>query len=122
MWNNSVIIASAAGFLASAMRDMLADTGFKVIIAHNDNDLTQRMKFAYPRYIFLENCFMNNTTDVYLQKIMKSYRKPHVVMWAASELTAEAAARFIYAGAESFFSLRDNRENIESIFKRFFYG
>ena len=122
MWNNSVIIASTAGFLVDTLRDLLKDIGFKTIIAHNDTDLTQRIKNAYPRYVFIEHCFMNNTTADYIHKIMKVHRNLHIVLWTVYELNVTAAARFIYAGAESYFSLRDNCENIEMIFKRFSIG
>lgn len=41
-----------------------------------------------------------------------------IVIWAASEVKPHAAARFIAAGAESFFSLRDSDSNVETILYR----
>ena len=120
--NNIVIIASTAGFLVDTLRDLLRDIGFKTVIANNDIDLAQKIKSAYPRYIFIEHCFMKNATDEFLVKIIKSYKNLHIIMWTASELTAEAEARFIYAGAESFFSLREKSEKVEEIFNRFLIG
>ena len=120
--NNIAIIASTAGFLVDMLRDLLRDIGFKAIVANNDTDLIQRIKTAFPRYIFLEHCFMKNATDEYLQKIIRSFHNLHIVMWTASDLTAEAEARFIYAGAESFFSLREKTEKVEEIFNRFLLG
>ena len=120
--NNIVIIASNAGFLIDTLREILRDTGFKAVVACNDTDLIRGIKSVYPRYIFLEHCFMKNTTDEYLQKIMKSNQNLRIVMWTASEMTADAAARFIYAGAESFISLRDKYENVENIFNRILTG
>jgi DNA-binding NarL/FixJ family response regulator len=120
--NNIVIIASTAGFLVDTLRDLLRDIGYKTVVACNEIDLIQKIKVAFPRYVFLEHCFMKNATDEYIQKIIKSYHNLHVVMWTASELTADAAARFIFAGAESFFSLREKCENVENIFNRFLMG
>jgi len=120
--DNIVIIASNAGFLVDILRDLLRDIGFKTLVANNDIDLIERIKTVYPRYVFLEHCFMKNATGEYLKKIMKSYHNLHIVMWTASELTADAAARFIYAGAESFISLRDKYENVENIFNRILIG
>ena len=122
MGSNSVIIASKAGFLVAIIRDLLMDIGFKVLITNNEPDLLQKIVNAYPRYIFIEHCFLNNNTDQYIKKITTVYQNLHIVLWTASELTANEAARFIYAGAESFFSVRDKWETIETIFHRFFMG
>ena len=122
MWNNSVIIASTAGFLVNAVREMLTDIGFKAVIVRDDTELTQKIRFSYPRYLFIENCFMNNNTENYVYNIMKVYNKLHIVLWTAGELTAEDAARFIYAGAESFFSLREKWEKVDAVLKRFLSG
>ena len=122
MWTNTVIIASTAGFLAHAIGDLLTDIGFRVIFTSNDTDLKQRITMTYPRYIFIENCFMDNTTDIYIQKMIKVHKSLHIVIWTAEELTGYEAARFIYAGAESFFTLREKYETVETIFRRFYMG
>jgi len=122
MGNNSVIIASTAGCLVTMLCDMLRDTGFRVLITNNDNDLIHIIKTSYPRYIFIEHCFMDNTTDSYIQKIIKAHSSLHIVIWTADELSGDEAARFIYAGAESFFTLREKYEKIEAIFNRFLMG
>ena len=115
MMYNAVVIASAAGFLAETLRVKLHDADFRVFVAGNDKDLSSKIKTVYPRFIFLEQCFINSGTDEYVRKIMKSHINMHIVMWTASDIPPLAAARFIHAGAESFFSLRDTGENIDKI-------
>jgi DNA-binding NarL/FixJ family response regulator len=120
--NNIVVIASTAGFLVDSLRDKLRDFDFRTIVANNDSELKQRINTVYPRYIFLEHCFMKNCTDEYLQKIIKSNHNLHVVIWTASEIAPVTAARFFHAGAESYFSLRETGDKIDNIFKLFLFG
>ena len=118
MRNNSVIIASNAGFLADTLREKLRDAGLQVFTVGNDNELTLRIRAAFPRFIFLEHCFHGYGTDSYIQRIVKQNRNLSITVWAASEVKPIAAARFISAGAESFFSLRDTDSNIQTIILR----
>ena len=122
MIHNSVVIATTAGFLADTLREKLHDVNFRVLVAGNDTDLTTRIKTVFPRFVFIEQCFIKNGTDEYVQKIIKSYTYLHIVVWTVSEIPPLAAARFIHAGAESFFSLRDTGENVEKIISRIANG
>ena len=119
---NSAVIASNAGFLVEALYNKLCDINFKVYLASNDKDLTTRIKFNFPRFIFLEHCFSADDTDNYIHKIIKVFRSLHIIIWTAFEIKPIEAARFIHAGAESFFSLRDSRENVEKILNRIAMG
>ena len=122
MRNNSVIIATNAEFLAGLLREKLQDAGLCVFIADNDNDLAEKIKAMYPRHLFIEHCFYGSCTDCFVQKTVRKNRDVRITVWAASELKPIAAARFIAAGAESFFSLRDSDSKIETIVKRIAAG
>ena len=122
MINNSVIIASNAGFLVDMLREKMHDVDFRVIVANNDEDLSARLKISYFRFVFIEQCFSAKGTDDYLHRIMKSYRNSRIVIWTASDIPPNEAARYIHAGAESFFSLRDSRENVEKILNHIAMG
>lgn len=122
MINNSVIIASNAGFLIEPLREKLRDNDLRVFVACNDDDLTAKIKAAFPRFIFIENCFHEFGTDEFIQNITRSYRGLHIVTWTACEIKPSAAARFIHAGAESFFSFRDTVNNVETILNRIVMG
>ena len=113
--NNSVIIATKAGLLADVLGEKLRDAGLHVCVARNDIDLEDKIKAVFPRFIFLEHCFHGYGTDVFVQRMVKQNRGLRVVVWSASEVKPLAAARFIAAGAESYFSLRDTDSRIESI-------
>jgi len=118
MNNSSVVIATNASFIADALREKLRDAFYKVYIAANDEEFAAKLKAVYPRFIFVENCFHGLGTDVFIQRIIKHNRNIHIVVWTATEVKPVIAARFIVAGAESFFSLRDNYKNIENIIFR----
>jgi len=115
MNNSSVVIATNASFLADALREILRDAFFKVYIAANDDEFAAKLKTVYPRFIFVENCFHGLGTDVFIQRIIKHNHHIHIVVWTAADVKPFIAARFIVAGAESFFSLRDTYKNIEKI-------
>jgi two-component system secretion response regulator SsrB len=118
MRNNSAIIASNAGFFADILKKKLSNTDLSVFIAVNDADLKARIKIASPRVIFIENCFRGHCTDSFIQRMVKRNRSLHIAVWAACELKPLTAARFIHAGAESYFSLRDTESNIDTIIYR----
>ena len=54
MINNSVVIASTAGFLVDMLSEKLQGINFRVYIASNDKDLFLRINNNYPRFIFIE--------------------------------------------------------------------
>jgi len=122
MGNNSVVIASTACFLVSTLCGLLRESGFRVIVTNNDVDLIHNINTVIPHYIFIEHCFKHNNTDNYVKTMIDTYKNLHVVMWTASDLSANAMARFFYAGAESFFTLRDKSEKILTIFQRLLMG
>lgn len=119
---NSVIIASNANFLTDTLRELLRDISFKVFTAATDNELVNKIRDVYPGYIFIENCFHSYGTDVFIKKIAESKRNLKIVVWTASEIKPLAATRYIAAGAESFFSLRDTYKNIWNILNRIAQG
>ena len=118
MRSNSVIIATNAEFLALVLREKLRDAGLQVFVADTDDGLATKIKAVFPRLLFIEHCFHGYSTDVFVQRMVKHNRSMRIVIWAASEVKPLTAARFIAAGAESFFSLRDTDSHIESILYR----
>jgi len=122
MRSNCVIIATNALFLAGILKDMLMDIGFQVIIAATGNELTAKIKGGYSKFIFLEHCFRDYGTDVFIHRMVKQCRNMRIVVWAACEVKPVVAARYIEAGAESFFSLRDAGNKSEKIIKNIAWG
>ena len=112
MGNNSVIIASTAGFLVTILRALLQEENFKVYAADNEKDLYSAINMTFPRLVFIEHCFHGNNTADYIFKMMRVNQNLHIVIWAFETLNPVSAARFIHAGAESFISMRDSAENI----------
>ena len=113
MRDNSVVIATTAGLIGDVLREKLRDAFLQVSIAATDEDLAARIKGGLLRFVFIEHCFYGYGTDVFIKRLVKRNRDIHVVVWAASEVKPDAAARFIYAGAESFISLRATDCQIE---------
>jgi DNA-binding NarL/FixJ family response regulator len=91
---------------------------YPVVIAHNDETLTGGIKTGYPRFVLLENCFREQATEEYVLRLVKRYRDLRIAVWSASEVRPVTAARYILAGAESFFSLRDRDVPVTDILRR----
>ena len=116
------VIATNAEFLAGMLREKLREADMRVFTAATDADFAEKIKTAFPRIIFIEHCFHGYGTDDFIQQTARHYRSMRIVVWAASEVKPYAAARFIAAGAESFFSLRDTEKNIDDILCRIVRG
>ena len=122
MGNRGVIIATNAIFLAGILREKFMDCGLSVLTALSENELSEKMRTTFIKFIFIENCFLGHSTDVLVHRMAKSNRHIRIVVWAACEVKPVAAARFIAAGAESFVSLRDTENNIDKAIKNVSWG
>jgi len=122
MIKNPVVVASTADCLANLICEKLHNIDFRGYIASNDKDLFFNINNYYPKYIFIENCFQNDVTDEYVYKIKRNNENLRIVIWTATDMPPFNAARFINAGAESFFSLRDKDENVNNILKQIVLG
>lgn len=122
MRNRAAVIATNAKFLAGVLMQIIIDSGLKVCVVNNDDDLAEKLKSEYPKFVFVESCFHGNGTDVYVHKLAKHNRYLRVVVWTAYELKPRFAARFIEAGADSFISLRDTDRNVKEAISQISYG
>jgi DNA-binding NarL/FixJ family response regulator len=120
--NNTVCIATDAVLLAKALCSKLSDTDFNSFVVGTAIELEAKIKIMLPRYIFIEDCFFSHDTDIHIQQMAKQYRNTSIAVWSASEVSSHAAARFIVAGAESFFTLRDTSSNIKIIINKIVEG
>ena len=118
MGNNSVVIATNAAFLADTLRGKLREAEFRVSVANNENELEVKIKTVFPRFIFIEHCFYGDRTEIFVKQLAHGNRTVSVVVWTVSEVKPRAAARFIVAGAESYFSLRETEQTVEMILCR----
>jgi DNA-binding NarL/FixJ family response regulator len=123
MRNNGVIIATNADFLADMLRDTLRDQDAgPVVMARNENELAARIKSGFPRFVLLENCFRGQGTEEFILRLVKGDRDMRIAVWSAQAVKPVIAARFILAGAESYFSLREREEDIAGILGRIAAG
>ena len=86
------------------------------------NELSEKMETTFIKFIFIENCFLGHSTDVFVYQMAKRNRHIRIVVWAVCEVKPVIAARFIAAGAESFVSLRDTESNIDIAIKCVAWG
>jgi two-component system response regulator NreC len=123
MRNNGVIIATGAKFLADMLRDTLRDFDVRpVLVLRNESELLAGIKNSYPRLVFLENCFRGQGTEEFILRTVKRNRDIRIAVWSAMAVKPVIAARYILAGAESYFSLRDREEDIKDILKMILAG
>jgi two-component system nitrate/nitrite response regulator NarL len=115
---NSAIIATNADLLADILRDTLQDFDVgPVLIVRDENELTAGIKNTRPRFVFLENCFRGQGTEEFILRLAKRNPDIRIAVWSAMAVRPVIAARYILAGAESYFSLRDRGENIADVLK-----
>jgi DNA-binding NarL/FixJ family response regulator len=123
MRNNSVIIATNADFLADVLRDTLRDLDAgPVVVVRGEGELLARIKTGFPRFVLLENCFRGQGTEEFILRTVKRRRDIRIAVWSAQAVKPVIAARFILAGAESYFSLRDTGEDVAGILGRIAAG
>jgi DNA-binding NarL/FixJ family response regulator len=123
MRNNSIVIATNADFLAEVLRDTLRDLDVgPIVVARDENELMGRTKNSFPWLALVEDCFRGPATEEYVQKLAGRYRDLRIAVWSAQEVKPVTAARFILAGAESYFSLREAGEDIAGILGRIAAG
>jgi DNA-binding NarL/FixJ family response regulator len=122
MRGDSVVIATNADFLADTLGDILRDLDVRPVVVHDENDLVNRIKNSRPRFVLLENCFREAVTEEYVQRLSRRYRDIRVVVWSTSAVKPVRAAGYIYAGADSYFTLRDRDEHIRAVLVRMFSG
>jgi DNA-binding NarL/FixJ family response regulator len=116
MKGNSVIIATSAGFLADILRDTLWDFSVgPVLTARTEDELLAGIRNRYPRIVFLENCFRGPGTEGLVPRLVKRDRDARIVVWSAVAVKPVIAARYILAGAESYFSLRETEGDIAEV-------
>ena len=114
MRNNRAIVITDAIIFAHKLKDIMGDAGLNVSIAVTDSELTDKIQKFLPRFIFLENCFHRHEIEAFIQQIVKRYAYIDVTVWAVSDVKPVTAARYIAAGAESFLSLRETENNVET--------
>ena len=117
MINNSVIIASTASFLIKTLKEKINDFDYRIFTANSEGDLKIKIKINHPRLIFIENCFCKNETGECIHWLAKRNSNLRFIAWSFSDVNPLAAARLMNAGADSYFSLRETEDNIESILK-----
>jgi DNA-binding NarL/FixJ family response regulator len=120
---SGVIIATGAEVLADTLRSKLLDLDIEAAPgARSEEELLARMKTGYPRLVFLEDCFRGQGTEEFIRRTVKRNPEARIAVWSAQAVRPLIAARFILAGADSYFSLRDTDGNIAGILGRITAG
>jgi DNA-binding NarL/FixJ family response regulator len=122
MINKNVIVATNAVILANVLREKINEAGFRVLSSGNVKDLSEKIENSSARLVLLENSFQGDSTDNLIRRLKKRFRHLRVAVWSASEVKPVIAARFLYAGAESFFSLREDEANVDKAVNKIVWG
>jgi DNA-binding NarL/FixJ family response regulator len=123
MGYNGIILATGAEVLADILRNKLLDLDVGAAPqARDENELLGRLRTGYPRLVFLEECFRGQGTEEFVQRTVRRNPDIRIAVWSARAVRPRIAARFILAGADSYFSLRDTDENLVGILGRIVRG
>jgi DNA-binding NarL/FixJ family response regulator len=95
---------------------------FRVVTVNDRDSLVKELKTGRPFYVFLENSFAGTVTDEFTRSILKKHRGLRIAVWTAAKIFPEIAARFIAAGADAYFSMRERKEEISGILKKILAG
>jgi DNA-binding NarL/FixJ family response regulator len=119
----NVVIASRAKSLAADLWAGFIPQRRELAMAGCDGELFELTKRLRPCLVLVENCFTGITTDEVIGRLAKRFRGINVAVWNLGPCNAEAAARFIFAGARSFIDLRAlNREETGKVLNRVVAG
>jgi DNA-binding NarL/FixJ family response regulator len=123
MRNHGIIIATGAVFLAETLRDKLREFGTgPVVTARNEHELQEAVRKTYCRIVFLEHCFRGPGTEEYIARLAKREGGLRIAVWSAAAVKPVIAARYMLAGAESYFSLREGEEDIGEVLRAVLSG
>jgi DNA-binding NarL/FixJ family response regulator len=103
--------------------DVLHDLDVRpVVVVHDGNGLFSRIKAGFPRFVLLENCFWEQVTEEFVRRLTRRHPELRVVVWSAMPVKVVQAARYLYAGADGYFSLRGEEGNLSEILERIAMG
>ena len=122
MISNSVIIASTAVYLINTLKEKIKDFDYRIFTANTEGELKIKIKTLNPRMIFIENCFCKNETGEFINWLADRNNNLRIIVFSFNDTSALASARLMNAGADSYFSLRETEENIETIAKKIMFG
>jgi DNA-binding NarL/FixJ family response regulator len=119
---NSVYIATSAVSLAEMLGEVLRELDVRSVMVSDGDGLLTRIKAGFPRFVLLENCFREQVTVEFIKQLTGRYSELRVVVWSAMPVKANQAAQYIWAGAESFFSIRGDDRDINEILGKIIRG
>jgi DNA-binding NarL/FixJ family response regulator len=117
-----MIVANAGSLAVHLLSIIRRTTLLPVFTAENEGEFLDRLKTCSPRLVFLEDCFYGRATDEFIEGLVKRKPRLRVIVWACSDVRPAIAARYLAAGAESFFSLREEDKAVKEIVRSLLEG
>jgi DNA-binding NarL/FixJ family response regulator len=108
--SNGIGIATDSPILADMFLGLLPGHCRGAVVYSSEGELLAALAKGFPRIIFMENTFEGLGTEECIRRLTRRYRSLRITVWTTALMTAEAAARFIASGSESFINLRDTGE------------
>jgi DNA-binding NarL/FixJ family response regulator len=107
------MIVANAGSLAVHLLSIIKRTAvLPIFTIEKEGEFFDRLKTCSPRFVFLEDCFYGRATDEFIEGLVKGNQRLRIIVWACSDVRPAIAARYLAAGAESFFSLREDEKAV----------
>jgi DNA-binding NarL/FixJ family response regulator len=117
------MIVANAGSLAVHLLGIIRRTAvLPVFTAESEGGFFDRLKTCNPRFVFLEDCFYGRATDEFIEGLVKRNPRLRIIIWACSDVRPAIAARHLAAGAESFFSLREDDKAVRETVRQLLEG
>jgi DNA-binding NarL/FixJ family response regulator len=118
-----MVIVSRSPTVARMMMSYLKEAGGgETAIAGSERKLFQVLKVYHPRMIFIENCFMGKVTCDLIQRILRRDGEAVVTAFTVQEYPDFEVAKFMYWGAWSYLSLREEGAEIAGAVRKILRG
>jgi DNA-binding NarL/FixJ family response regulator len=100
----------------------LIGNSYVLIFAKNKSEFKESIRNPRIEFAFIETDFFGDKTIGMLKKLSKQNKNLSKIIFAVSDVPDHTAARYIYWGADSFLSLRDEPEQTREYIKRLLAG
>jgi DNA-binding NarL/FixJ family response regulator len=119
----NLLIATDAECFAEILKSYLSSVSvFRIGIVKDKDSLVNELKTGKPYYVFLESNFAGAITDEFTQTILKKHPRLRIAVWTVAKIFPEIAARFIAAGAETYFTMRQKKDELNGIIGKILAG
>jgi two-component system response regulator NreC len=119
----NIIIVSDSRTVANMMKSFIDgfDSG-DISITGSKTELNYLLRVFRPRFVFIENCFTGRVTTDFVHRLMERDSDLLINVFTIQEYAAYEVAKFMYWGAWSYLSIREDPQAIAAAMRDILKG